>query len=338
MSTSTNYSHSSDSSKEAETEPSAAEVQASSSADRERFVVVRLHPSLLPHARAYIWGSALHDNIIMNSKESGIAQAVRMGSFVFLTNIRSTVTADDLHPIFVDLPNLVLMHNRKHAPGFYATSFKVDMPTEYKAKKLITRLIHEGYIEREMNFAMDHTVFAGDDTVAKNSCSPLGFELARMKWEGEFMAKMQKGMEYLGWPEMNRVIGKAQEIAADPVEYKDQLLARVIDSPDSLEEWKKLEVMILTRSLTVESMWALLLVWEIRLGVQIDLAEDPDFVLDWQEGDKTGVEYAFVRKLFDIREPAPGWSEYVRNREEHELEPWLHQEVVEEWSISNLTI
>lgn len=104
-----------------------------------------------------------------------------MGSFMFLTNIRSTFTADDLYPIFLDRPNSVIMHKRKHAPGCYATSFKVDMPTEYKAKKLVNRLLQEGYVERVISFTGEHRVFVGDDTVAKSNCSPLGFELARMK-------------------------------------------------------------------------------------------------------------------------------------------------------------
>lgn len=338
MSTSTNYSQSSPSSNEAEVDASVAHVQASSSDDQEGLVVGRLPPSLVPHTRAYIWGSALHDNIITSSKESGIAQAVRLGSFVFLTNIRSTVTADDLYPIFVDSPNSVIMHNRKHAPGFCATSFKVDMPTEYKAQKLVMRLLQEGYVERDIDLAKDSTVFAGDDEEAREKCSPLGFELARMKWEEGFLAKMEKGMEYLGWTEMDRVIEKALAIAADPVRYKDQLLPQVIDSPDYLEEWNKLSELLRVKQLTENSMWALVLVWEIRLGVQMDLAEDSDFALDWQNSDETGVEYAFVRKCYDIREPAPGYSEYVRNGEEHELEPWLNQEVVEEYSISTLTI
>ncbi|QDS74007.1 hypothetical protein FKW77_008835 [Venturia effusa] len=334
MSTSTNYSLSSDASLISETESSTGEVQSSSSADQDRYVVVRMPPPFAPHTRAYIWGSALHDNIIMNSKESGLAQAVRLGSFVFLTNIRSTFTADDVHPIFVDLPNLVLMHRRKYAPGLYATTFKVDMPTEYKAKKLVNRLLQQGYIERDIDFSVDNIVFPGEDFIAQNSCSPLGFELARMNWEGDFLIKLQKALTHLGWPEMDRIISQAQEIAAGPGEYLYHLFARVRDSPDSLEEWKKMEEMLRSKNLV----WAMVILWEIRLGVQMDLAEDPDFALNWQNGDKANIEYAFVRKCYDICEPAPGWSEFVRNGEGHELEPWLLQEVVEECSISNLTI
>ncbi|RDI82221.1 Superoxide dismutase [Mn] [Venturia inaequalis] len=331
MSTSTNYSHASDSSSEADASVNQVQVQ-------EPYVVARLPSSFVPHTRAYIWGSALHDSIITSSKESGIPQGVRLGSFVFLTNIRSTITADDLHPIFVDLPNSVLMHNRKHAPGFCATSFKVDMPTEYKAKKLVMRLLQEGFIERDIDFAKDSTVFAGDDTEAQDKCSPLGFDLARMKWEGEFLAKMEKAMKYLGWPEMDMIISKALDISPNPFKYMDHLLQRVAKSPSSLEEWNKLSEVLHDKKLAGESMWALILVWEIRLGVQMDLAADPDFALNWQNVDKTDIEYAFVRKCYDVREPAPGYSEYVRNGEEHELEPWLHQVVVEEYSMSNLTI
>ncbi|TID24040.1 superoxide dismutase [Venturia nashicola] len=335
MSTSTNDSHASNSSAEAEIEPS---VETSFSGDRERFVVARLPPSLFPHTRAYLWGSALHDNIIMSSKESGIAQAVRMGSFVFLTNTRSTITVCDLYPIFLDLPNSVLMHNREHAPGFYATSFKVDMPTEYKAKKLVLRLLQERYAEQAIDFAEDSTVFAGDDTEAKDKCSPLGFGLARMKWEGGLLAKMAKGTGYLGWQEMDRIITQALDIAVDPFDYMDHLLNRVINTPDSLEEWHNLSEVLQNVELVLESKWALVLVWEIRLGVQMDLAEDPDFALNWQDGDKTGIEYAFVRRCYNLRETAPGYSEFVRNGEEHELEPWLRQEVIEEYSISSLEI
>lgn len=135
------------------------------------------------------------------------------------------------------------------------------------------------------------------------------------------MARMQPGMAYLGWPEMDKIIEMAEEIAAGPVKYMDHLLKRVVGPPGRLEQWNRLEVMLCSKMLTVMSMWALVLVWEIRLGIQMELEEDPDFALNWQDVDKTGIEYAFVRKCYDIREPVPGWSEYMRNEEEHELEP-----------------
>jgi len=88
-----------------------------------------------------------------------------------------------------------------------------------------------------------------------------------------------------------------------------------LKSADSLEELRKLSDHVENNDFGCdqETAWTLVLIWEIRLMVRLEMAETGNFELTWKPIASDKMSPQFIPKLYVIQTPSEGWYDFVRN-------------------------
>jgi hypothetical protein len=252
-----------------------------------------------------LWGGQLHDNIIMRMKETGLPVIAQDESTVYITSLITGENGGDLIQIFIEIPVRFTIYKRKYAPNFHASSFKVDMADAEAADRLVDRLLDNGYVKHEV--FPPYTTPTNTNNVAY---SPLSMVTARMAFKAYFdtMLDTQCQMKLKGKINM---IKEARKHGQSPAEYLSVLMGVCValNLTGSITEVNQLKEWLGDDMADDNYCWATILLWEIRLSVQIEMAAG-DFELDWIDEADGAIMWELPFEIMEqiyVRSPAKGW-------------------------------
>lgn len=257
-------------------------------------------------ARALLWGGQTHDNIIMRMRETGLPIIAQDGSTVYITNLITGEQGGNLIPIFIETPVRVVIYKHQYAPNFYASSFKVDMASKKAADRLVDRLFGEGYVKEE--------VFPPYNTPPRTNnvaYSPLSMVTARMEFK-QYFDTMCDTQCRMGVKNKADMIKEAMKYTRSPEMYLNMLkesciasnLTASIAEADQVKQWFCGDM-----DEDDEYCWATILLWEIRMRVQMEMASG-DVVTHWLAPAELSLQSELPQELVDemsIYTPAKGW-------------------------------